>query len=730
MKISLLNLTVVLLTLFAGSRAALAQGTAFTYQGELSDGAGLANGTYDFQFTVRDAAAGGNAVGVSPLTATLPVSSGRFTVTLDPGAAVFTGAARWLEIAVRTNGASLFTTLTPTQPITATPYATFAAGVSAAGLTGTIPAANIANGTITSNLLSIGAVGANQLAAGAVTASKLGSDVGLWSVSGGNVFRSGGNVGIGTASPTAPLEINGDVKAANFVGSGVGLTALPTNTARLDANQVFTGSNAFKGRISGASVFANYTLGDPSSNGLSVKLEMTDSNHRTIASLGGDKTVGGQLFLNSGTVAGLAARLIISNFSGDTVTRLNGDGSAYFQGNVGIGKTNPATALDIEGTITATAFSGDGTGLTALPANAALLNANQTFTGVNSFDAGPRINGASALEFGAGVAGKEANAGKIGYQTFGPGALDIVGAGTNGSTRQIRFWAEGGAQFMGAVNAPSANISTFGGNVTVTGNLGSSGSITAPLATIPVLNGPVSFNGNTRLNGANTLEFGAGVAGKEPSAGKIGYEAFGPGALDIVGAGTGTTNRQVRVWAEGGAQFMGAVSAPSATIPVLNGNVMINGEMTANVVTITGGSDVAEPYHVAGAADVTPMAGMVVAINPGEIGQMRIASRAYDKTVAGILSGANGIAPGITLRQSGTIADGSLPVASIGRVWCYCDADANGQIEAGDMLTTSDTPGHAMKVADYDRANGSIIGKAMSPLKSGRGLVLVFVSLK
>ena len=152
--------------------------------------------------------------------------------------------------------------------------------------------------------------------------------------------------------------------------------------------------------------------------------------------------------------------------------------------------------------------------------------------------------------------------------------------------------------------------------------------------------------------------------------------------------------------------------------------------MTAKVVTITGGSDVAEPYHVTGLKDVQPIAGMVVSIDSNQVGQMRIASRAYDKTVAGILSGANGIAPGITLRQAGTVADGSLPVASIGRVWCYCDADANGPIEAGDMLTTSDTAGHAMKAVDFNRANGSVIGKAMSSLKSGRGLVLVFVSLK
>jgi hypothetical protein len=154
------------------------------------------------------------------------------------------------------------------------------------------------------------------------------------------------------------------------------------------------------------------------------------------------------------------------------------------------------------------------------------------------------------------------------------------------------------------------------------------------------------------------------------------------------------------------------------------------GEFIAKVVTITGGSDVAEPYHVAAAGEVKAVPGMVVCIDGEKVGQMKVAGRAYDRTVAGIISGANGIHPGITLRQKGTIADGELPVASIGRVWCWCDADANGAIEAGDMLTTSDTPGHAMKVSDHNKANGAVIGKAMSSLKSGKGLVLVLVSLK
>ena len=51
----------------------------------------------------------------------------------------------------------------------------------------------------------------------------------------------------------------------------------------------------------------------------------------------------------------------------------------------------------------------------------------------------------------------------------------------------------------------------------------------------------------------------------------------------------------------------------------------------------------------------------------------------------------------------------------------------NGAIEPGDLITTSDTPGHGMKVTDHDRARGAIIGKAMTRLEEGTGLVLVLV---
>lgn len=148
------------------------------------------------------------------------------------------------------------------------------------------------------------------------------------------------------------------------------------------------------------------------------------------------------------------------------------------------------------------------------------------------------------------------------------------------------------------------------------------------------------------------------------------------------------------------------------------------------VLEIRGGSDIAEPYHVAPANNTDPTPGMVVVIDDSKVGALKVASKSYDHAVAGIISGANGVNTGLTLTQKGSrVADGDLPIANVGRVWCYVDADANGAIKAGDLLTTSDTPGHAMK-ADASKANGAILGKAMSSLDSGKGLVLVLVGLQ
>src|SRR3954468_2438480 len=115
-----------LFILFVVTSGALAQGTAFTYQGRLTDGGTTRSGTYDLRFTIYDALSSGSQVSRILTNAATGVSNGLFVVTLDFGPDAFKGPGRWLEIGVRTNGsASNFTALTPRQPITATPYAIF-----------------------------------------------------------------------------------------------------------------------------------------------------------------------------------------------------------------------------------------------------------------------------------------------------------------------------------------------------------------------------------------------------------------------------------------------------------------------------------------------------------------------------------------------------------------------------------------------------------------------------
>lgn len=154
----------------------------------------------------------------------------------------------------------------------------------------------------------------------------------------------------------------------------------------------------------------------------------------------------------------------------------------------------------------------------------------------------------------------------------------------------------------------------------------------------------------------------------------------------------------------------------------------VTGTTTTQVLTITGGADIAEPFNIHAAEGTTIVPGMVVSIDPARTGELRVSDAAYDRTVAGIISGANGVNPGLTLTQAGTVADGKHPVALTGRVWVLADA-TNGPITAGDLLTTSDTPGHAMKAGDTTKSAGATIGKAMSNLESGKGYVLVLVNL-
>ncbi len=192
------------------------------------------------------------------------------------------------------------------------------------------------------------------------------------------------------------------------------------------------------------------------------------------------------------------------------------------------------------------------------------------------------------------------------------------------------------------------------------------------------------------------------------------------------------------IWPTGGLQKLSIGNSTDGNIlTIANGRVGIGtsdpkealeviGTIETGVISVLGGSDLAEPFFISDTGYIPD--GSVLIIDDNNPGGLKLSVTEYDSRVAGIISGAGGLKPGISLSQKG-ITDKGRHVALAGRVYVKADA-TNNPIKPGDMLTSSNIPGHAMKASDRDKAFGSIIGKAMSSLPGGKGLVLTLVSLQ
>jgi hypothetical protein len=152
-------------------------------------------------------------------------------------------------------------------------------------------------------------------------------------------------------------------------------------------------------------------------------------------------------------------------------------------------------------------------------------------------------------------------------------------------------------------------------------------------------------------------------------------------------------------------------------------------EVTGNIKLTSGTGDVilsdcAEDFDIFEMEKIEP--GSVMVIN--QDGMLQQCQQAYDKRVAGVISGAGNLRPGIILGKQQS-QNNMMPIALVGKVYCKVDAQYS-PIEVGDLLTTSPTPGHAMKAYDPLNVFGSVIGKALRPLEDGQGLIPILVALQ
>jgi hypothetical protein len=234
---------VAVFSLFFMGHSALGQGTAFSYQGQLSSGGAPANGTCNFKFTLYPGAVtnemfpGINAIG-SVTNQDVLVNNGIFITTLDFGPGVFAGSNYWLQIGVCTNTLLSFTTLQPLQPVLPVPYAIFA--------------------TSTSNLL--GQLPASQLSGTLPASAFIGFTNTVALTNGANLFA-------GTFSGNGGAITN--VNATNLVGI-LADAQLPGNVALLNSNQTFAVgvTNTFNGVNIFTNLYGNSFSGSFFGNGL------------------------------------------------------------------------------------------------------------------------------------------------------------------------------------------------------------------------------------------------------------------------------------------------------------------------------------------------------------------------------------------------------------------------------------------------------------------------------
>lgn len=169
-----------------------------------------------------------------------------------------------------------------------------------------------------------------------------------------------------------------------------------------------------------------------------------------------------------------------------------------------------------------------------------------------------------------------------------------------------------------------------------------------------------------------------------------------------------------------------------ATVNTRSGNVEVRNSANQTTILLNGetgdgvfqGADCAEDFEIA--LDVEAIPGTVMVL--GTDGKLRPSTEPYDKRVAGIIAGAGDLRPGIILGRRSDAAN-RVPIALLGRTYCRVDA-THAPISIGDLLTTSSTPGLAMKATDSGAAFGAIVGKAIQSLSAGTGLIPILVTLQ
>lgn len=749
-------------------------GTAFTYQGQLVDDNNPANGVYDFQFGLFDAAAAGSQIGAVQAINNISVNDGLFTVNLDFGTDAFNGQARWLEIAVKRDADGSYTLLSPRVALTPAPQALTLPGLWTQQ-NGTSPnliggyAGNVMGAGVTGGTINGGGYGGfpnriydhyNTVGGGAGNVA--GADDGITqdsaTVSGGR-----GNSASATYSTIGGGQFNNASAINATIGGGQNNNASAV-TATIGGGRynIASGTIATIGGGNNNIASASYaTVGGGYYN-------RAAADYATIAGGGpsdtaNPSTTNNRVYDNYGTVSGGANNVAGTNDSNSTnqdFATVSGGTSNNASGSLTVisgGNSNNATAYaatiggggyNTAGNMNAvvgggyhnnasgdTAAIGGGRDNIANSARATVGGGIQnTASGVESVVGGGSGNNATGAS--ASVIGGLGNDATADYA--------VVGGGWNNEASGIHATVPGGESnlasgrnsFAAGRRAQAIHDGAFVWADTTNINFTST---TTDSFSVRAANGAYIFansdgNGlsliNSGANGVGLYTQGSGSgktratlqANNTETNGGIAAYLTNNSNYSTVHAYNGSNGEVLYLQnggdsaGGGGGDFIKAVDEAQTDAQF---RVTTTGEVRSDVGFNTPSADFAEMLPGVPGLE----AGDVLAI--GLDGRLTRTTEAYQPTVVGVYSTQPGFVGGMPVEGE---AVGRIPLAVVGVVPVKVTVES-GEIQPGDLLTSSAVPGHAMKAVP-NAPQGTIIGKALEPLAEGTGVILMLVILQ
>jgi len=726
-----------LLPLFQISNA-YAQTTTFTYQGKLTDNGSPTNSNYDLQFKLFDSAdfVTGNQVGSTIIKPAVVVTNGIFTVELDFGAGLFTGAARFLEIGVRLAGSpNAFSVLSPRQVVTSAPYAVRSASAAnadnATQLGGSPPSGFIQN-------TSSQQASTNFNISGTGTANVLNAGI-QFSLAGFRILSNGGShnlfagVGAGPSTTGCCNSFFGD-QAGFSTTTGSSNSFFGTSAGFRNATGV---QNSFFGLFSGSE---NTTGGSNSFFGNASGASNTTGQQNAFfgSSAGFGNTTGS---LNSVFGQGAAQQNTTGQFNSSFGWFAGTNNQSGFA-NTFIGEESRFDSLNTAGSNNT--LLGSNTTLPPELNNATAIGAFARVTQSNSMVLGSGVN--VGIGTSAPIAKLQINTTALDQHLYLSKAAPSLALGDNdvrsSATRNAIFALSTAPGHFG-VEAGGLMIATYGndhGNIYVDSNysgIGATNLILQPfIGNVAIgTNNPtlaklqVETSTGTGVYSNTSNSFGAGVHGRYS-----GICCGGIGVLGVSDDGDGVRGNSANSFGVTGFSSEGTGVRGIS----IGGDLFVGQNPSGTRFRVANNGNVHAPAYQAlpdFAEQILPSPADESRLEPGDVlvaaadvdRSVSRSRRPYSTSVLGVYSTAPGFIGVEHPLESSSSA--TIPMAVIGIVPCKVSAE-NGPIRRGDLLTTSSTPGHAMRCTDRRKCIGAIVGKALATLDRGTGVIKVLVTLQ